>query len=342
MKFFTTFLALFAIAIATPALRAQQPTPPAPAAPEPGTKNAGRISVVLVTGEVYIFTAGETYRITLRTGSLITEGQMIATGPKASVMLAFSNGATVTIGEKSLVELDEFTQHPFSAMFKMSEATAEPSNSQTRLDLVRGELIANVKKLNKEEGSNFEIKTPLGVAGIRGTTFQISYIPEDQKDTPNAKRNVTAADFAIVMLEGVIEMNVPNKTKPITVPQGKQLVLENIEINAEGETTTSMDDESTGDTPAAAQALLMQRAQTMLSFVADISIPGSHAPGPGVTANTSTGAPGLGSGSDQKQDVQQQNTDTQSDNEGEAEALSPSPTPQNPAPRLSPTDGTGK
>ncbi|MDR1010293.1 MAG: FecR family protein [Opitutaceae bacterium] len=316
----------------------QQPQLPSPPAQEPAPENAARIIVVQVTGEVYVFTAGETYRLALRAGSLVTAGQMIATGPKASVMLAFSNGATVTIGEHALVSLDEFLQTPFGEMFKMAESTQEPSSSQTRLDLVRGELIANVKKLNKEEGSTFEVKTPLGVAGIRGTTFQIAYIPDILKTTPNAKAGNAIADFAIVMLEGTVEMTIPNRPRPIVIPQGKQLVLENIEIT-ENAAAPALAEESAATTPtdasATSQAMLMQHVQAMLTATAGISVPGI--PGapvrPPAAAQSASGA-----ARDRAQENAAQNTESAPAFEDD---ISPAPAPQIPAPRLSPTDGTG-
>lgn len=321
----------------------QQPAPQAATQQPPQEtkkENAGRIIVVQVTGEVYVFTVGETYRLALRSGSLLNSGQMIATGPKASVMLAFSNGATVTIGESSLVSLDEFAQTPFGDMFKMAEATQEPSSSQTRLDLVRGELIANVKKLNKEEGSTFEVKTPLGVAGIRGTTFQVSYIPDTLETKPNAKAGGTTASFAIVMLEGVVEMTVPNRRQPIVIPQGKQLVLENVDISdTSGDGLMAQDDESTtpSDAPVTSQAMLMQRVQTMLGAAAEISMPGT----PGAPApRPRPQAAGGGNAADGAPDKANQQQEAGEDAGESGDSLSPSPGPQIPAPRLSPVDGT--
>jgi formylglycine-generating enzyme required for sulfatase activity len=48
----------------------------------------------------------------------------------------------------------------------------EPSQSRTALGLDFGELIVDVKKLNKS--SSFLVHSPLGVAGIRGTQFRFS------------------------------------------------------------------------------------------------------------------------------------------------------------------------
>jgi hypothetical protein len=266
-----------------------------------------------------MFHTGDTLRFALRTGSLVSAGQQITTGPKASVMLAFSNGATVTIGENAIVAIDEFTQRPFSEMFKMAEAAKEPSTSTTRLNLVRGEVLSNVKKLNTDEGSTFEVKTPVGIAGIRGTTFAISYFPPSSNTTP---MTIAAPAFMLIMLEGAIEMSVNGKTRPIIVSEGKQLLLAGDDSDTDSLAPTT--------SPAAKQAQLLHQAQTMLTAAGAITIPSTTAfsglnnetPAPAPTTDSTNTQPGT--------------PDTPSET-----GLFPVPEAQPPAPRLSPTDGLG-
>jgi len=54
---------------------------------------------------------------------------------------------------------------------KVGSLEEEASSSNVLLDLKAGDLVVDVKKLRKK--SNFEITTPLGVAGIRGTSFKL-------------------------------------------------------------------------------------------------------------------------------------------------------------------------
>jgi len=54
---------------------------------------------------------------------------------------------------------------------KVGALEEETSDSSVLLDLKAGDLVVDVKKLRKK--SNFEISTPVGVAGIRGTTFKL-------------------------------------------------------------------------------------------------------------------------------------------------------------------------
>jgi hypothetical protein len=65
------------------------------------------------------------------------------------------------------------------AIIENYTVTEEPTTSVTRLNLKNGEVVCNVKKLHTKGpgGSSFEVKTPVGAAGIRGTTFSVRFIP---------------------------------------------------------------------------------------------------------------------------------------------------------------------
>ena len=55
----------------------------------------------------------------------------------------------------------------------MEKLQSEPSSSEVEIDLDMGSLIVKTKKLNKS--SRFDIESPIGTAGIRGTEFQLGY-----------------------------------------------------------------------------------------------------------------------------------------------------------------------
>lgn len=284
---------------------------PAPKAAE--AQPGGRILVVRVSGEASAVNPADGLRFPVRNGSLLTEGQVITTGAGASVLFVLSNGATVSLGADSVLALEQFTQQPFSESYKMSALTAEPSTSTTRLNLVRGELISDVKKLNKSNGSSFSIKTPVGAAGIRGTAFRIAFRPEGDR-----------ASFALVMLEGVIEQTFGGRGRPVIVPQGKQVVVTGIEYNAQtGEVGEIPPVGEPTDVPASVQATLFQLVQQMLTAVGSITI--------SPTAIQNNGAGG-GAGGGSATEATPQSSDPVS-------PLSPSPGPQLPPARTSPTDG---
>ena len=74
------------------------------------------------------------------------------------------------------MKVGEFTQSPYEQKnIKMADLQEEPSDSQVTIDLDFGSLVVKTKKLNRR--SNLDINSPVGVAGIRGTEFQMAMSP---------------------------------------------------------------------------------------------------------------------------------------------------------------------
>ena len=102
----------------------------------------------------------------------------MTTAPGAIAILVFSNGATVNVAEDSTLDIvDQFEQDPFAQDLKISDMKHEEGTSTTKLSLARGELVGKVVHLNVDKGSEFTVQTPVGAAGIRGTTFRIVFKP---------------------------------------------------------------------------------------------------------------------------------------------------------------------
>jgi hypothetical protein len=109
-------------------------------------------------------------------GVLLPDGASVQTGEGASVLLLLSNGTVVTVSENTRMKISSFVQEPFDDNgLSVGDLNEEPSSSSVLVDLDVGELVVKTKKLNKK--SNFEISSPVGTAGIRGTQFGMGYSP---------------------------------------------------------------------------------------------------------------------------------------------------------------------
>jgi hypothetical protein len=190
----------------------------------------------------------------------LTEGQIVTTGKGARVLLVFSNGATVNLAAQSSLAIDEFLQDPFAHPVKASELAAEPTTSTTKLNLLRGELMSNVKKLNREKGSSFTIQTPVGAAGIRGTTFQLVYRPLGN-----------VASFALRMIEGRIALDFGALTRSVEVDGDHQVVLENVLLDASGRVISLPANVKPVVLPASIKAALAADQQLLLEAAASVS-----------------------------------------------------------------------
>jgi hypothetical protein len=185
-----------------------QTTPAAPA------KIKGRIIAARVEGHVEaIPNDGGASRV-LHDGDVISDGNTVVTSPGANVILVFSNGATLNVAADSSLNIEQFIQDPFASDLKVSDLKEEPGTSTTKLSLAKGELVGKVVHLNVDKGSEFTVQTPVGAAGIRGTTFKIVFRPGPNGTTL----------FSVLTSEGRVVLSGVSST-PVSIPAGNKVVV---------------------------------------------------------------------------------------------------------------------
>ena len=106
-------------------------------------------------------------------GGVLFDGHTIKTGPSSKIILLLTNGTITTVKPETSLNFKKFTQEKFdTTQTKLNDLEGEPSSSNTVLDIEFGDLVVDVKKLDKK--SSFNIESPVGTAGIRGTVPAIS------------------------------------------------------------------------------------------------------------------------------------------------------------------------
>jgi hypothetical protein len=264
---------LFAIALGFFAGLTTANADPTPVA---GARVKGRIIAVRVRGHVDAITKADGQKRTLHDGDSVTEQTEIVTGPGANIILVFSNGAAVNVIADSTLDIEQFDQDPFSAAQRVSTMRQEPGTSTTRLSLTRGELVGKVVHLNVDKGSEFTVQTPVGAAGIRGTTFMIVFHPG-----PNG-----TASFSVSTTDGTVVFT-GTTTQPVAIPAGKKIQVTfdiNSGIPAEPIVLT--------DLPPAEAALIEALAHEIENSLLDVVFPPFGNNGP----NGNGGAGGNGNG----------------------------------------------
>jgi hypothetical protein len=186
MKFLSTNLLILALAVFCQVASAQtteklatQPAASSPATTQPPTMNLGNIRVVKVEGRDAKLVDASGQTSTLKEGAFIRQGAKIQTGKEASVVLLFDNGTTVNIKPETEFAVEKFAQDPFDANgVDYQTLKSEPSSSVTRLNVPEGTIVLDIAKLKKD--SSFQIATPVGSAGIRGTSLGITSSKSNQ------------------------------------------------------------------------------------------------------------------------------------------------------------------
>lgn len=242
----------------------------APATPVAQARIKGTIVVARVVGHVDAVSNTDGQTRTLHEGDKIFEQTTVVTAAGSSAILAFSNGATVDVAAGTTLNIETFEQDPFADDVKLSEIKREPTTSTTRLNLTKGELVGKVVHLNIDRGSEFTVQTPVGAAGIRGTTFQITFNPSG----PDGRSffTITTQDGTVVFTGVTVN--------PVNVPAGKQVVVTFDSTN--GVPTTPV---AAQDTPPAVEAAIQAASQLIATAVANTTIGG----GSGGPTGTGTG-----------------------------------------------------
>jgi hypothetical protein len=122
--------------------------------------------VLEVTGIVTKYTEAGT-KTPLKAGEILKQGDSLSAARLSNAKLVFSNGSEITIKENSSLNIAKLEQASFGNSQSYEQLQADPSKSQTLLELNYGEVGFHVKKLQPD--SSFNIETPLGTAAVRGT-----------------------------------------------------------------------------------------------------------------------------------------------------------------------------
>ena len=113
-------------------------------------------------GSAEVTRDGKTWK-PAKVGDQLGEHSAVKTDPNATVDLFLGdNGPVVRVTKDTTMGIDRLDV----------ESSGIEKVIETQLDLRNGKILGNVKKM--AAASKYEVKTPVGVAGIRGTEYSIS------------------------------------------------------------------------------------------------------------------------------------------------------------------------
>jgi FecR protein len=202
------------------------------------TNTAGSVTVIRVAGAVS-YSLGNDQWTPLVAGKILPAGAVIRTD--------FNGSVDIVLGKQNVVRL---TPNTTLAIDKLTIVdTGADTVSDTELDLRKGKIFASVKKLTA--ASQYLIKLPNGIAGVRGTEFSLG------------------ADGKLVVLQssggGVVISVVPPSGVPVTT-----IVLPGFSFDpATGQLTVISDDmiSSLSQIFTALQTTALQTIYSPVSFV---------------------------------------------------------------------------
>ena len=134
------------------------------------------VIVASIEGEVSSLNMVDDFNVQMGSSSVgkkINPKTILTTGKTGKIALLFSNGTLITIKPGSRFYLRTYKQLEgiVEGSVDPGKLTEEPTQSELSGHLDYGDLVVKAPKLKK--GSSMKLTSPLGVAGIRGTMFQL-------------------------------------------------------------------------------------------------------------------------------------------------------------------------
>lgn len=110
-------------------------------------------------------------------GTRIFAGDTVQTGTASTALIIFpTNKTTLNVAADTRLTLNRHRFIPPAPGAATAEARAGTNETELTLDF--GDIVGKVESLDRNAASHrFEVRTPVGVAGVRGTIFRIRYIP---------------------------------------------------------------------------------------------------------------------------------------------------------------------
>lgn len=158
-----------------------------------GALQKGTVEVVSVKGSAELINLANK-RAALTRALTFQEGNRVETKEKSTADLVLSNGSTILVNPDTLMQVKTFSQvgSPLIVPGKYRELAAEPTPSVVQIEVYRGKIDGEVRKLNPS--TQYTIKTPVGLVRVRGTVFSVSYHVDRQG---RGHMSVTCASGAV-------------------------------------------------------------------------------------------------------------------------------------------------
>ena len=154
----------------------------------------------------------------LAKGDTVLVEDFIITGAASRAQLLMLDGAKLAIRPNSRLQIEEYA-YPAAAASASSVVTTSADNSSV-ISLVKGGFRTITGAIGKEDPSDYEVRTAVGVLGIRGTNFAVLLCSGDCNNAPGVPAGTIVPDGLYIMVsEGSIFFS--NELADIDVSAGQ-------------------------------------------------------------------------------------------------------------------------
>lgn len=140
--------------------------------------------------QVQVLEEGETQWEAAQEGQVVDTGDEVKVGDKSEVTLMMQNETSVHLNENTDLKVEQITAN-------------ETGGFMSRLQVLAGLVLADVKKHLEDSHSTFEVESNGVVCGVRGTAFEVSAQDGDsQVSTHEGKVEVASGGESHMVTEG--------------------------------------------------------------------------------------------------------------------------------------------
>lgn len=158
-------------------------------------------SVTFATGSV---SAERQPAEALAKGDTVLVTDNVITGDASRAQLLMIDGAKLAIRPNSRLLVEEYAYEAAAAVAGATAITTSEDNSSV-ISLVKGGFRTITGAIGKEDPSDYEVRTAVGVLGIRGTDFAVLFCSGDCNTAPGVTPGTVVPDGLYLMVtEGIV------------------------------------------------------------------------------------------------------------------------------------------
>jgi hypothetical protein len=158
-------------------------------------------TVVFATGSV---TAERQPPVSLAKGDAVHDNDTVATGDASRIQIQLTDGAKIAIRPNSRFRIDEYV-FAGAGSGKSDDAVVSSSGDRNVATLIKGGFRTITGAIGKENREDYEVRTPVGVLGIRGTDYSAVFCNADCNFVPGVNPNAPIEDgLYLGVTEGTI------------------------------------------------------------------------------------------------------------------------------------------
>jgi hypothetical protein len=145
--------------------------------------------VLFATGDVRVERNGAQ---PLRQGDAIEVGDVVVTGAQSRAQLLMADGAKIAMRAGSRLRIDGLTLP--AAVTAPGQATAVAKDGSSIATLLKGGFRTSTGSIGKTDPAAYQVRTPVGVLGIRGTDYTAVFCQGDCADAPGVRAGEAIRD----------------------------------------------------------------------------------------------------------------------------------------------------